>query len=112
MTGERAIYFTGFAVCVATYQLWPYLPKGSFYIGMAVSWLVVAFHDLSRTSDKISFDKYSLLVMIAAMGNALDELFFDPKVFGVNDAVISAIVIIGLIHPSKRITWQKHIKTK
>lgn len=105
MTGERAIYFAGFAVSVITYQVWGYLPKGTFYIGMAIAWFLVSLHDWLRTSDHIGFDKYSMLVMVAAIGNALDEFFFEPGIFGINDAVVTVIVLIGLIHPSKRIRW-------
>ena len=112
MTGERALYFAGFAVCVITYQVWEYLPKGTFYIGMAVSWLVIALHDWLRTSDYEGFDKFSLLVLVAAIGNALDEFFFAPGTFGINDAIAATIVIIGLIHPSKRIRWPKSTRTK
>lgn len=111
MTGERFIYFAGFIVCVITYQVWGYLPKGTFYIGMAISWLIVSLHDWLRTSDHDGFDKYSLLVMIAAIGNALDEFFFEPGIFGVNDAISATVIIIGLIHPSKRLKWPKNTKT-
>jgi len=111
MTGERALYFVGFAVCVVTYQVWGYLPKGCFYYGMAISWLVIALHDWLRTCDHQGFDKYSLLVLVAAIGNLLDELFFEPGIPGINDAISGCIVIIGLIHPSKRLKWPKNTKT-
>ncbi len=81
MTGERSLYFAGFAVCVITYQVWGYLPKGVFYYGMAVSWLLIAFHDWLRTSSHESFDKHSLAVLTAAIGNALDEFFFSFPVY-------------------------------
>ena len=107
MTGERSLYFVGFVICVITYQVWSYLPKGTFYYGMAISWFVIALHDTLRTADKVSFEKYSLLVMIAAINNILDELWFNPGIFGINDGVVAGIIILGMFHPSKRITWQK-----
>lgn len=77
-------------ISIAAYQLWGYLPSGSYYIGMAISILLlslVIFHQ-----NKKLFISFFLLCI--AFNNLLDELFFDPKSNGINEIVIVLILPI------------------
>jgi len=77
-------------ISIATYQLWSYLPKGSFHIGMAFFIFTITTVIFSQ-NNKIFI---SFFLLCIAFNNLLDELFFDPKSNGINEIVIVLILPI------------------
>jgi len=85
-------------ISIATYQLWTYLPKGSFHVGMAIFiFLLTLVIFIQNVKLFISF-----FLLCIAFNNLLDELFFDPKSNGINE------IILVLILP---IIWYLKIKS-
>lgn len=90
---DRAILFSVLLLLIVTYNLWPRLWPGAFYHGIAASFLLI-FIFLRRISKKEPFlHATATILMWLALNNVLDEIFFDPRTFGINEYIVAAIVI-------------------
>jgi len=92
---DKLVYIA-ILVSIVTYQFWIYLPKGSFYIGMALFVFVLSY--ILFLQNKAKFPYFLLLCL--SINNLLDELFFDATKMGWNE-VISAILIPIFYHARK-----------
>lgn len=91
---KNAIIYVAMLVGVATYNLWHFLPKGSFYIGNALFIFLLSLDVFMKERD--SFVKFVLISL--SINNLLDELMFDNTKLGVNELIAALIIIIiGLI---------------
>lgn len=95
---DKALMWVAVVLSIATYQIWPYLPKGYFYKGMAVTLLIFAAV-IYRQNSKLLISFFLLCISIS---NLLDELFFDPIKFGLNELIFAATVPIIWCIKSKR----------
>ena len=77
-------------ISIATYLFWGYLPKGSFYIGNAIFIFILSL--IIFIQNRKLFITFFLLCI--AGNNLLDELFFEPTIFGLNELFITLIVPI------------------
>lgn len=89
MNVNRALWVATI-ISIATYQLWIYLPKGSFHKGVAIYIFIMA--SVIFTQNTKLFISFFLLCI--AFNNLLDELFFDPKSNGINEIIIVLILPI------------------
>lgn len=76
---------------IFTGMFWSYLPKGSYYLLIAIILFLMASEIFSR--NKNSFGGFLLISF--TLNNLLDELFFNPKVIQLNEIVI--LILIPLI---------------
>lgn len=74
-----------------TYQIWGYLPKGSFYIGNAIFIALICAYIYLQ--EKQSFVKFVLFEL--SLANFIKELFLDASVLTLGEALL--IVIVPLI---------------
>jgi len=77
-------------ISIATFQLWAYLPKGSFYIGNGLFYVLLAI--VIFLQNKRLF--VSFLLLCLTVNNLLDELFFDPTKNGINEFVFAVLTPI------------------
>jgi len=77
-------------ISIATYQLWTYLPKGSFHIGMSFFIFIMAIVIFSQNTKLF----ISFFLLCITFNNLLDELIFDPKMNGINEIIIVLILPI------------------
>ena len=75
-------------ISIATYLFWSYLPKSSFYIGNGLFVFFISAVIFLQNKDLF----ISFFLLCIATNNLADELFFDPKNFGINE-VLFAIAI-------------------
>lgn len=98
MIDQAIIKAAALCMYIVTYTLWPLLWHGAFYQGMAVAimlhwcsgFLPVKYPRFQR--------KIILSGVLCAMNNLLDELFFDPRSYQVNEYVLLfliALIVIG-----------------
>lgn len=92
---DKLIYVT-ISVSILTYQFWIYLPKGSFYIGMALFVFLLSVNLFSSNRKKFAY----FLLLCLSINNLLDELFFDPTIFGWNE-IVSALLIPVIYYARK-----------
>jgi len=71
-------------VSIATFQFWSFLPKGAFYIGMAIFILITSLIIFKQNRNLF----VAFLLICLAVNNLLDELFFDPKKNGINEIIL------------------------
>lgn len=91
-----------FAIACNTIPRW--VPLGTifgkkvYYVGQALSFVLIILAGRIKTVDdevtKIFFD----FTMWLAISNLMDELFFDPVSFGVNEIIFSTLVIIWTVY--------------
>ncbi len=98
MLSANKITWLALVVIVAGWAAWPYLWEAAFYHFIAVG-LALLFFALYRNgvAGKIGF--------WLAIGNLIDELFFDPTQVGIYEIIFALIVIIFTL-------WQAHRKSK
>jgi branched-subunit amino acid ABC-type transport system permease component len=90
---DRVILFSALAVLIAAYNLWPRLWEGAFYQGIAFGFLLL-FLVLRRISKEERYIRAMATIGAwLAFNNVLDEIFFDPKKFGINEYIAACIVI-------------------
>lgn len=77
-------------ISIATFQLWVYLPKGSFYVGNGLFYVLLAI--VIFLQNKRLF--VSFLLLCLTVNNLLDELFFDPTKNGINEIVFAVLIPI------------------
>ncbi|ASD51598.1 hypothetical protein [Flavobacterium phage V157] len=87
--GKLKLIISG--LMIFTGLFWPCLPKGSYYLLIAIILFLMAFEIFSR--NKNSFGGFLLISF--TFNNLLDELFFNPKVIQLNEIVI--LILIPLI---------------
>lgn len=85
------LLYIALLISILTYQLWSFLPKGSFYIGNAIFLLLICFYIYIQ--EKKSFVKFVLFEL--SLANFINELFFDTAVLTLGEALL--IVIVPLI---------------
>jgi hypothetical protein len=88
MIDRNKLLWVATIISIATYQLWTYLPKGSFYIGNALTYFLLAL--VIYNQNKTIF--ISFLLLCLTINNLLDELFFDPTKNGLNEIVFSVLI--------------------
>lgn len=94
MNLDRVILLTGLGVLLIGWSLWPRLWVGAFYHAAAMGFLLL-FICIRRLSTNDSFMYgWATCGMWLAANNLVDELFFDPAKFGINEYIVSAIIII------------------
>lgn len=84
-------------VSIAGYNLWPIIHHDFFYKCMALSLLLLSIvvwlcKDVSKIVSQIFF--------WLCVNNLMDELFFDPTAFQLNEYIFALIVIIITIRTS------------
>lgn len=89
MTVKISIW-VAFVISVATYIFWPYMPKGSFYVGNAFFILILC--GVIYLQNKKLFISFYLLCI--AFNNLLDELLFNPKQLGLNEILFAILIPI------------------
>lgn len=91
---KNIIIYVAILVSIATYNLWHYLPKGSFYIGNALFIFLLSLDIFMKERD--SFVKFVLISL--TLSNLLDEIMFDNTKMEINELItVFIIIIIGLI---------------
>ena len=68
--------------------------KKAYYTGQALSFFLILIAHLYKGQAKYAEMVYRIALWLAA-SNLIDELFFDPVHFGINE-IVFAIVIIGM----------------
>lgn len=96
--GANKLIWAAVVVTIAAFQLWPYLPEGSFFVGQAIFILIAAYIIFSQNSKLFA----SFFLLCLALNNLLDELFFDPKINGLNEIIIVLILPIVWLLKIKR----------
>jgi len=89
MTGNRLIWVATI-ISIATFQFWKYLPENSFYIGSAIFILILSI--VIFLQNKELFISFFLLCI--SINNLIDELFFDPKINGLNEIIVAILIPI------------------
>jgi len=87
MTVNRLLWVATI-ISIATFQLYKYLPENSFYIGMAIFIFLLSL--IIFMQNRKLFISFFLLCI--AFNNLIDELFFDPKKFGINEILFALII--------------------
>lgn len=90
----RALLILSLCLSLLTYNLWPLLPAGSFYKGMAVFIMLLGIIINNLVSDSIKI--WSSVLLWLSINNVLDEFFFNPKKFGINEYIISIVIVASL----------------
>lgn len=90
---KKIILYIAIIISLFTYNLWHYLPKGSFYVGNALFITLLSFYlYLKEPKSFITFVIFTL-----SINNLLDELFFGNTNTHVHEVLTAFfIVIIGL----------------
>ena len=96
----KAILYIALLIGCFTYMFWSNLPKGSFYIGNALFIFLLStylwFHE------KKSFIVF--IIFALSLSNLLDELYFNPRVLGLNElALLFILPIIWLLKFRKNV---------
>lgn len=84
-------------ICIFTYNLWYYFGKGIYYKGLALHFICT--YALCFVSQKIKDSFVSdcaLIGLLLAMHNLVDESFFNPTKFEINE-IVAAILIICFV---------------
>jgi len=90
----KALIFIATVLSVFTFLFWSYMPKGFFYIGIAIVLMLLSI---------IIFNHYkgyfwSFFLICGTANNLIDEMFFDNTKLGWNElALIIVIPAIWLI---------------
>ena len=84
----RFLIWVVIALSIATYNFYPFLPKGSYYIGNAIFIFVLTL--IIWRQNRNLFVSFFLLCI--ASSNLLDELFFNPQKLGLNEILIALIL--------------------
>jgi len=87
-------------ISLATFQLWHYLPKGSFYIGIAIFFMIISTVIFIQNSKLF----ISFFLLCIAANNLLDELFFEPTIYGLNEILFT--LIIPILYYARKICKQ------
>ena len=85
------LLYIALLISILTYQIWSYLPKGSFYIGNAIFILLISLY--LYLQEKKSFVKFVIFELSVA--NFINELFFDTSILTFGEAIL--IVVIPII---------------
>lgn len=96
------LLITAIVVWVVSFNIWPFAWKGAFYQGNALHLLLLYFYTWQREKER--WNKTVLGIGFwFAVNNILDELFFDPTTFGINEYLYAVLVIIiSLIQARKQ----------
>ena len=87
----KALLYIAIIIGCFTYMFWDNLPKGSFYIGNALFIFLISTY--LWVHEKKSFICFILFAL--SLSNLLDELYFNPRVLGLNE--LALIVILPII---------------
>jgi len=88
---SKVLLYLALAISLITYLFWQDLPKGSFYIGNS---LFISFLCLFIF---LNFKKCFLTFVLLgfSLNNLLEELFFNPTKFEINEILV--LIIVPLI---------------
>ena len=88
---SKIFLYAASIISIATYLFWEQMPKGSFYVGNAI--FIFLLCSYIYTKDRNGFIAFVLFGL--SLNNLFDELFFNPKVIGINEYLI--LLILPLI---------------
>lgn len=93
MRTDNAILLSALAILIVGYNLWPRLWTGAYYQSIAIGFFLL-FLTIKRLNKGAGLmDKVATIGLFLSLNNLLDEIFFDPKVFGINEYIVATIII-------------------
>lgn len=75
---------------------WTFLERKSYYVLQAASFLFILSAQLFPIQDKITKSILELAIFFA-LSNLMDELFFDPQIVGLNEALFAIFITLWTI---------------
>lgn len=101
---DRAVIKTA-ALClyIITFTVWPFLWKGAFYQGIALSIMIHWSADSLPLRYPDFHRKVVLSGILCALNNLVDELFFDPTKLQVNEYMLLFLIALIVIR-GKRVS--------
>lgn len=92
-------------VSILGYNLWPFFD--CFYQCIALTFVLSAWLLVLMCEKGTSLKRVLYIWLILTISNLLDELFFDPKKFGVNEYLFAAIIIAHQIYFHRNVRYRK-----
>lgn len=108
MIDRTTIKLLALVLYVVTWSTWPFLWPHAFYHGVGLS---IFIHWLSGEFPvyRVKLDGLiNVCGILLAINNMLDEIFFDPKKFQLNEYVLLLIIIITVARHAKRVQNIQH----
>lgn len=72
---------------LVTYLFWNYLPKNSFYIGIAITFMLLSIYIFI-----IKKNFWTFFFLSIAFNNLIDECFLDPTKLGWNEILLTIAI--------------------
>lgn len=95
---DKAIIKTIALTCyISAFSLWPLLWIHAFYHLLAVAIALHWFAGLLPIRHLKLNDKVTWIGILCAINNIIDELFFDPTSFDVNEYIFLSIILLTVI---------------
>jgi len=92
-TFERGCLIGSIVAMVLAYNT-HYFVKGLFYILMAIGITLAFLVIKSLCSSRKDLKNIANICFWIAVSNLIDEIFFDPTAFGINEYLFAAVIII------------------
>lgn len=97
MIDRATIKAAALCMYLITYSMWPFLWKGCFYQGLAIAIALHWISELVPLHRLVLQEKISVCGLLCAVNNLLDELFFDPRAFQVNEYVLLFLLVLIVV---------------
>lgn len=90
---KKSLLYIALIISLLTYNLWHFLPKGTFYVGNALFIMLLSFYlYLKEPKSFITFVIFTL-----SINNLLDEMFFGNTETHIHEIITAVIIVlIGL----------------
>lgn len=91
---KTKLILSALVISVIGYNFWPFAWHGFFYHCNALFIVIVFYLLQSLKIEEKYFNKIATIGFWFSINNLLDEIFFDPTKFGINEYIFAIIVII------------------
>jgi hypothetical protein len=93
---QKILLIASICTFVAAYSLWPLLWHGSFYQLLAIS--IVLWMALIKDLCPQGLKKFARVGFWISVNNLMDELFFDPTKFAINEYIFAAFILLAIFN--------------
>lgn len=90
---KTKLLLTALIVSIAGYNLWPFAWHDFFYHCNAVFFVIIFYLLKTIKVEEKYFNKAATIGLWFSINNLIDEIFFDPTKFGVNEYVFAIMVV-------------------
>lgn len=97
MIDKAVIKTTALIFYLAAFSFWPLLWAHAFYHLLAFAVMLHWFAGLLPVKHLKLNDRVTCIGLLCALNNIIDELFFDPTSFDVNEYIFLSIILLTVI---------------